>query len=224
MGHVIITTAILVVCFLVNADFVGKTCSQHHWNIVVSIYFWFCLQSKVSRKGRWSLPRMFFVAFVQFVSKLFFPKMYWDFNGWACNPAGGPQDPQGCNYCNYSLLRARGATCWRGELRLSLLPHSDMVVEWYEVTGQRKRDHRYIRHRRWRDLQKLCVGVSCLHCAGGYGGRSGQVNVTGSWFDQPTARLSSCYAGLSAQWVSRAMLRDEWAVRRPASVGTIRVP
>ena len=101
MGHVIITTAILVVCFFVNADFVGKTCSQHHWNIVVSIYFWFCLQSKVSRKGRWSLPRMFFVAFVQFVSKLFFPKMYWDFNGWACNPAGGPQDPQGCNYCNY---------------------------------------------------------------------------------------------------------------------------
>ena len=101
MGHVIITTAILVVCFLVNADFVGKTCSQHHWNIVVSIYFWFCLQSKVSRKGRWSLPRMFFVAFVQFVSKLFFSKMYWDFNGWACNPAGGPQDPQGCNYCNY---------------------------------------------------------------------------------------------------------------------------
>ena len=77
MGHVIITTAILVVCFLVNADFVGKTCSQHHWNIVVSIYFWFCLQSKVSTKGMWSLPRMFFVAFVQFVSKLFFPKMYW---------------------------------------------------------------------------------------------------------------------------------------------------
>ena len=106
MGHVIITTAILVVCFLVNADFVGKTCSQHHWNIVVSIYFWFCLQSKVSRKGRWYLPRMFFVAFVQFVSKLFFPKMYWDFNGWACNPAGGPQDPQGCNYCNYL------ARCW----------------------------------------------------------------------------------------------------------------
>ena len=104
MGPVIITTAILVVCFLVNADFVGKTCSQHHWNIVVSIYFWFCLQSKVSRKGRWSLPRMFFVAFVQFVSKLFFPKMYWDFNGWACNPAGGPQDPQGCNYCNYPLV------------------------------------------------------------------------------------------------------------------------
>ena len=101
MGHVIITTAILVGCFLVNADFVGKTCSQHHWNIVVSIYFWFCLQSKVFRKGRRSLPRMFFVAFAQFVSKLFFPKMYWDFNGWACNPAGGPQDPQGCNYCNY---------------------------------------------------------------------------------------------------------------------------
>ena len=83
-----------VFCFLVNADFVGKTCSQHLWNIVVSIYFWFCLQSKVSRKGRWSLPRMFFVAFVQFVSKLFFPKMYWDFNGWACNPVPGPQDAQ----------------------------------------------------------------------------------------------------------------------------------
>ena len=111
MGHVIITTAILVVCFLVNADFVGKTCSQHHWNIVVSIYFWFCLQSKVSRKGRWSLPRMFFVAFVQFVSKLFFPKMYWDFNGWACNPAGGPQDPQGCNYCNYAALPSDWQTC-----------------------------------------------------------------------------------------------------------------
>ena len=94
MGPVIITTAILVVCFLVNADFVGKTCSQHHWNIVVSIYFWFCLQSKVSRKGRWSLPRMFFVAFVQFVSKLFFPNLYWDFNGWACNPVPGPQGAQ----------------------------------------------------------------------------------------------------------------------------------
>ena len=49
---------------------------------------------KVSRKGRWSLPRMFFVAFVQFVSKLFFPNLYWDFNGWACNPVPGPQDAQ----------------------------------------------------------------------------------------------------------------------------------
>ena len=46
------------------------------------------------RKGRWSLPRMFFVAFVQFVSKLFFSNLYWDFNGWACNPVPGPQDAQ----------------------------------------------------------------------------------------------------------------------------------
>ena len=52
------------------------------------------LQSKVSRKGRWSLPWMFFVAFVQFVSKLFFPNLYWDFNGWTCNPVPGPQDAQ----------------------------------------------------------------------------------------------------------------------------------
>ena len=113
MGPVIITTAILVVCFLVNADVVGKTCSQHHWNIVVSIYFWFCLQSKVSRKGRWSLPRMFFVAFVQFVSKLFFPNLYWYFNGWACNPVPGPQDAQRrvaiivtrCNHSRSGLVR-----------------------------------------------------------------------------------------------------------------------
>ena len=48
----------------------------------------------MSKSGRWSLAWMFFVAFVQFVSELFFPNLYCDFHGWACNPVPGPQDAQ----------------------------------------------------------------------------------------------------------------------------------
>ena len=35
---------------------------------------------------------VFCLNFVQFVSEIVFPNLYWDFNGWACNPVPGPQD------------------------------------------------------------------------------------------------------------------------------------
>ena len=35
-----------------------------------------------------------FRSFCVICQQTFFPKLYWDFNGWACNPVPGPQDAQ----------------------------------------------------------------------------------------------------------------------------------
>ena len=67
-----------------------------------------------------------FCSYCAICQQTFFPNLYWDFNGWACNPVPGPQDAQ--RRVAIIVTTVQAARNWRVSERPGLLPMWNLTL------------------------------------------------------------------------------------------------